>query len=144
MVAEKMKLQILKTISTDLYNHVDSVFNTLMEKRNVELILSDIIEDYLNAQNKSHDLLGLKSPTRAAIEVKRDISFIYYCISCPFYYNLGVDERLSSEQIASLYEALNIPKLKLPTYIASAKHYYKFYSDYRDMIDSFVKNYIKK
>ncbi|WP_160067533.1 hypothetical protein [Sphingobacterium bovisgrunnientis] len=142
MVAEKMKLKILEAISWDLAKHVDTVFNDLLQKDgNTDFSINDIIEDYLKERDKPIDLLESNVKIPGIVEIKRDIAFIYYCLCCPFYYSLGVDQRLTKEQTKILLNALKIHPKK---YITSAKHYYRIYSDYRDMINSFVLKYIKK
>jgi len=144
MVAAKIKLKILETISADLAKHVDNVYSDLVNKQNnLNFSIHDLINDYLADRGKSIEILS-KRNVAEAVEAKRDIAFIYYCLSCPFYFSLGVNQRLSWNQTKIAYTTLNIDSRKFYTYLSSAKHYYRIYSDYRDMINSYVLKYIKK
>jgi len=140
MEVEKMKLKILKAISGDLHMHIDRVFNDLSEKKKIEYNLQDVIDYYLKETNKALILSGL---TRQSVETKRDIAFIFYCLSCPFYYHNSVDELIGRSKRIETIKKLKIPSQKYGTYIRSAKHFYKLYSDYRIMIDAAVE-YIQK
>ena len=140
MDVEKMKLKILEAVSGDLHKHIDRLYEELAEKKKIEYKLQDIIDHYLGETNKS---LLLSRLTRQAVEAKRDIAFIFYCLSCPFYYHNGIDELIGREKRIETINSLNIPMHKYGTYIRSAKHYYKVYADYRIMIDAAVE-YIQK
>lgn len=144
MVTEKMKLRILEAISEDLAKHVDSVFQRLIHQRDHDYSLEEITKSYLLAKGKPAHLVDYSLKTSEVVDVKRDIAFIYYCLSCPFYYSLGVDERLSKTRIRNAVSTLNISRAKFPSYIMSAKHFYRIYPDYRKMINDFVEEYIKK
>lgn len=144
MVAEKMKLRILEVISVDLANHVNTVFDNLIKQKDDSFSLDDIIDNYLSHYDKSRDLINSNLKTSEVIEIKRDIAFIYYCLACPFFYTLGVDERLDKIKTEISVNKLNISRARFPTYIMSAKHYYRIYNDYREKIDLFVTGYIKK
>jgi len=144
MVAEKMKLKILEAISEDLAKHIDSEFSRLTKQREVDYDLDAIIEKYLNYQGKPLNLINSNRKTKDVVDAKRDIAFIYYCLSCPFYFSIGVDERLSKEKTKLAVSKLNISRAKFPGYLISAKHYYRVYAQYREIINEFISSYIKK
>lgn len=139
MVAEKMKLKILATVSSELASHIDLIFQELSQQRQRTYSLENLIKYYVSQEGKSPDLVTSKRITSDVITVKREISFIYYVLNCPFYANYGINEHMSKDNVAKLAEALNTRKPQIPDYILSAKHHYKFYRQFRELIDRHVK-----
>lgn len=140
MDVEKMKLKILEAISGDLHKHIDRVFEELATKKKIEYRIEDVIDYYLKDTEKT---LSLENSSRKSVEAKRDIAFIFYCLSCPFYYNHGIDETICKKKRKESLSVLKISLSKYTSYIVNAKHFYKFYADYRLMIDAAVQ-YIQK
>lgn len=143
MVHEKMKLKILEKISKDLYVHIEQVFDNLVLQQKTEYDLKDVIDHYLLSQNKERGLIFLNKKTSEVVETKRDIVFIYYCLTCPFYRELGVEAYLTKVDRQKLLEGLKISRKNIQEYLTSAKHHYRFYSDYRNIIDSNINAHLK-
>ena len=143
MVHEKMKLKILEKISKDLSVHIEQVFTELLNQQKTDYPLQDVIDHYLSDQDKDNGLIKMSNKTSEVVNTKRDISFIYYCLSCPFYRELGVKSNLSKEKREQLCSALGITRWNLHNYLLSAKHQYRFYSDYRDFIERNLLHHLK-
>lgn len=139
MVAEKMKLKILASVSSELANHINSIFDTLNQQRDKRYSLQTLIEHYVFEENKNADLVTSKRITSEVVSVKREISFIFYVLNCPFYAVYGINEHMAKDNVTELAQALNTRKTQIPDYILSAKHHYKFYKSFKEVIDRHVK-----
>ncbi len=143
MVHEKMKLKILEKISKDLSVHIEQVFTELLNQQKTDYQLQDVIAFYLSDQKKDKGLIKMNNKTSEVVNTKRDIAFIYYCLSCPFYRELGVKANLPKEKRETLSIALNLSRKNIQEYIISAKHQFRFYSDYREMIERNILQHLK-
>lgn len=143
MVHEKMKLKILEKLSKDLSVHIEEVFNELLSQQKTEYHLQDVIDYYLSDQDKEKGLIKMSNKTSEVVNTKRDIAFIYYCLSCPFYRELGVIANLQKQRREVISAELNLSRKNIQEYIISAKHQYRFYSNYREMIDRNLHYHLK-
>src|SRR5690606_20186015 len=110
MEADKMKLKVLAAISSDLAKHIETVFNELSKKREINYCIEDVIRYYLDKQEKPEYVIVSSKGTAEVVESKRDIAFIYYCLSCPFFYELGINEQLDRAKLTALSEAINVKR----------------------------------
>ena len=144
MVHEKMKLKILEKISKDLFLHIDQVFERLIDQSKTTYDLNKIIEYYAQHQCKSIQLISCNKRTSEVVNMKRDIVFIYYNLCCPFYRELGVASFLPKRNRLALSEALNLSQNTIIKYINSAKHHFRFYPEYRELIKSNLEAHLNK
>ncbi len=135
MVKEKMKLKILAAISSDLAKHIDAIFSELSEQKSREYSIDKVIEIYLSVEDKDADLVKSVRSSEEVVKVKREISFIFYLLKCPFYTVYSINEYMTKEDMRQILTALNINKWQFKNYIQSAKHHYRFYKEFRIIID---------
>lgn len=139
MVVEKMKLKILEKLSHDLKNHVDSVFDKLSELK-TDYCIERVAKHYAESKGKDIDYIRSTGTSWDLATCKRDITFIYYCLVCPFFREFGIDSTFPKEQRKNLEEYLSITRGgHLKAYIPSAKHYYRIYESYRKMINEQIR-----
>ncbi len=138
MVVDTMKLRILEHLSKELKKHVDEVFDEISSMKTDYCIL-EVSNHYLKTIGKPLNFFDSKPCDREANDIKRDISFIYYCLTCPFFRELGVKSDFSKVQRKQLSEHIGSDRWGISVYVRSAKHFYRFYADYRTKINAQIQ-----
>lgn len=137
-----MKLKILEKISAELSSHIDNEVDRLLLEREKDYDVNKIISFYSEEMNIPLSIFTSKKVVNEVVNAKREVSFIFYMLNCPFYKGYGINEIMKKEKVNQICNALNITKVQLQDYICSAKHFYKFYSDFNRKIDNFLNKNI--
>jgi|GEM_PF-1666697 len=137
-----MKLKVLAIISADLSQHLDNEVQRLITEREKNYDVNEIISYYATTEQKDPSLLKLKKVRRDIVEMKREVAFIIYMLNCPFFREYGINEIMKKEVVILTCESLNISRESLNEYIVSAKHFYRFYSEFRERITIYLNHFI--